>query len=1151
MHPLETYLHELYEIRSSGSATAETSYYPPLANLLNEIGKALKPRVRSIMNLKNLGAGLPDGGLFTSEQLPKSGPSPISTPPSRGAIEVKPTADDAWLTADTAQVSRYWQRYRQVLVTNLRDFVFVGEDEDGRPVKLETYRLAGSEKEFWAAAAHPHKTAREQGERFLEYLKRVMVYAAPLASPQDVAWFLASYARDARLRLESVDLPALAGTKDALEQGLGLKFEGHKGEHFFRSTLVQTLFYGVFSGWVLWGEQRPHGDRRPFDWRTTAYHLRVPIIRKLFHELAEPGQLQELRLDEVLDWAAAALNRVKWAPFFAKFEQGQAVQYFYEPFLQAYDPELRKELGVWYTPPEIVQYMVERVDTVLREELGLADGLADPSVYVLDPCCGTGAYLVEVLKRIQKTAAARGADALAADDLKRAAQERVFGFEILPAPFAISHLQVGLFLQQQGAPFAANERAGIYLTNSLTGWEPPQGPRQQLSFPELEAERSAADRVKQTTPVLVVLGNPPYNAFAGVSPKEGQGLVEPYKRGLITQWGIKKFNLDDLYVRFFRLAERRVAEMTGRGVVCYISNFSYLSDPSFVVMRERFLAEFNALWFDCLNGDSRETGKLTPDGHPDPSIFSTELNPEGIRVGTAIGLMVRRGQGIGGPVVRFRQFWGTNKRAELVRSLAGQDPDSVYSMAAPSPGNRFSFRPTPIGSAYQSWPKLTDLAEDMPLVGLEECRGGALIEIDRGALQERMQVYLNPGVEWGELASIEPRLTRNAPGFDARRTRANALALESYSDERICRYVARPFDMRYCYYSSIPTLWNRSRPTLWEQCSVGNLFLVSRMHSQASPEGAPMLTARHLFDKQTISRNPGGIPIRLHQGGTRGTQAGQGNLPLASHANTIANLSSVCRAYLAALGMVDPDADEHTSALVWLHALAVGYSPAYLAENADGIRQDWPRVPLPTQNEDLLASATLGRQLATLLDTESSVLGVTEGSLRPELQAIGLIARVGGGNLNPAAGDLAITVGWGHAGQGGVTMPGRGKLTERAYDQAELATIEAGARGLGLSLAGALAQLGDRTYDVYLNDVAYQRNVPVNVWRYAIGGYQVIKKWLSYREKRLLGRDLRVEEVREVRDMARRIAAILLLQPRLDDNYRRAKANTYSWPGGA
>jgi hypothetical protein len=129
----------------------------------------------------------------------------------------------------------------------------------------------------------------------------------------------------------------------------------------------------------------------------------VPVLRKLFHEVTDPGHLDMLNLHEVLDWAGTALNRVDRAAFFASFEEGHAVQYFYEPFLEAFDPELRKTLGVWYTPPEIVQYMVTRVDMVLREELGIPDGLADPRVYVLDPCCGTGAYLVAVLQRIATT----------------------------------------------------------------------------------------------------------------------------------------------------------------------------------------------------------------------------------------------------------------------------------------------------------------------------------------------------------------------------------------------------------------------------------------------------------------------------------------------------------------------------------------------------------------------------------------------------------------------------------------------------------------------------------------------------------------------------------------------------------------------------
>ena len=163
MTPLETYLRELRDIRSSGAAVKETSYYPALSNLLNEVGKRLKPRVRCIINLANRGAGIPDGGLFTPDQFQRASeaePLPGQLP-SRGVIEVKSTKDDAWMTADGEQVSRYWGRYRQVLVTNYRDFVLVGQDADGKFAKLETFHLADNEKAFWAAAAHPGSLAKK------------------------------------------------------------------------------------------------------------------------------------------------------------------------------------------------------------------------------------------------------------------------------------------------------------------------------------------------------------------------------------------------------------------------------------------------------------------------------------------------------------------------------------------------------------------------------------------------------------------------------------------------------------------------------------------------------------------------------------------------------------------------------------------------------------------------------------------------------------------------------------------------------------------------------------------------------------------------------------------------------------------------------
>jgi len=875
MHPVETYLRELLDIHRSGEAVKETSYYSPLSNLFNEIGKTLKPKVSCIINIKNRGAGIPDGGLFTAEQLQKvTATEPYKgLVPVRGVIEIKGTNEDVQRTARSEQVLRYLQRYGQVLITNYRDFILLGQSSANKPLILETYHLTQSETDFWNAAAHPRQIVAEQGERFIEYLKRVMLHAAPLANPEDVAWFLASYARDAKARIEHSNLAALTVIRADLEKALSITFKGTKGEHFFRSTLVQTLFYGVFSAWVLCCKQQDNARPARFDWRLANWFLHVPMIKALFEQVVTPSKLGPLGLVEVLNWAGEALNRVDQKAFFAKFEETYAVQYFYEPFLQAFDPELRKELGIWYTPPEIVQYMVARVDTALREELDIEDGLADPRVYVLDPCCGTGAYLVEVLKRIATTLQEKGEDALGGHDIKAAAEQRVFGFELLPAPFVIAHLQLGLLLQNLGTPLSdeKNERVGVYLTNSLTNWDLPHSTQEkvvqlQLAIPELQEERDAAEHIKQQIPILVVLGN--------------------------------------------------------------------------------------------------------------------------------------------------------------------------------------------------------------------------------------------------------------------------------------------PFDLQWCYYSPVRPLWREPRPEYWAAYDIGSPALVTRFKTASSYEGSPIMFTRNLCDYHMMPPNSSIFPVVLRPSsqkhGNKGTK--QTTLIHESMRQPQANLSPTALAYLATLAITNTDSDANTATLIWMHALAISYAPTYLTENVDGIKQDWPRIPLPDSKEMLQASADLGHQVAMLLDTESPISGVTTGKIRPEVRSLAVISRAGGGTLNPDAGDLALTAGWGHGGNGNnITMPGKGKVLFRDYTTQEWTAIVEGASVLNLTPDQVKEHLGATTYDIYLNNIAYWRNIPSRVWEYTIGGYQVIKKWLSYREFPLLGRALFPDEVREVTSIVRRIAALLLLEPMLNDNYHSIKQSSYRW----
>jgi Type ISP C-terminal specificity domain/N-6 DNA Methylase len=1107
---LSDYLGEIARIRATRAGTGEISYYGALTGALNARGEKLKPRVFCVPNLRNRGAGFPDMGLFAGASVHAPDEWPSGRPPERGVIEVDDIPADLSVKRNSEQVRRYLAAYGLVLVTNYRDFVLLGRDTAGRPEVRERFDFGCPQADAFFSLARGTTRPAGLATRFEEFLERVLLHQAPLARPEDVAFFLASYARDALARVEEqAGLPAFAELRTALQEALGLKFEGPKGEHLFRSSLVQTLFYGLFSAWV---EVAREGG--VFDWRAAGWSLHVPFVDTLFQRIATPQSLKPLGLEEPLSWASAALNRVDRNAFFARFDESDAVRYFYEPFLAAFDPDLRKDMGVWYTPREIVRYMVERVDRVLRTELGVADGLADPSVWVLDPCCGTGAYLVEVLDRIARTLREKGEDGLLAEDLKQAAVTRVAGFEIMPAPYVIAHWQVGHALRAAGVPLGEDERAAVYLTNALTGWAAPResetsqaGQRGlRLTYPPLADERDGAARVKRDRPILVVLGNPPYNAFAGTSPAEEAGLVEPYKEGLQKEWGIRKFNLDDLYVRFFRIAERRIADETGHGVVCFISNHSWLSFPSYVVMRKKLLGEFQRVWVDNLNGSKFETGKLTPDGHPDPSVFSTEANREGIQVGTAIALLVKRAE----PAthdVQYCDFWGAGKGNALLASV-GAGRDHGYTIVFPTAANRFSIRLGIVAVDYKSWPNLTELSNLAPFSGAVEKRHGALFSFDRPDLLDRMQRYFDPKTPFAELKAAGIGPVDDMAEFKAFEARERLLREEPFSENRMCRVALHPFEIRWAYHTNRRAIWNRSRPELAARVFPANGFMVTRFRSRRPEEGAPIFWTPLLPGDHLLDPNAHPLPV-LDQPDK-------------------ANLSPAARAWLAALSLPEPDKDKTVAVLPWHHALAIGYAPVWLSENADGIRQDWPRIPLPNAADLLRASAALGTRVAALLDPDMLVPDVTNGTFHPALATIAVPVRRGGGSITEA--DRAVTAGWGHSGKGGAVMPGRGLSVTRDYLPAEA------------TAASEAALLGVQTRDIYLNADAYWRNIPDLVWDFTIGGYQVLKKWLSYRERPLLGRALTPTEIRYVRDVARRLAVLRLMGPALDANYRACAA---------
>ena len=326
-------------------------------------------------------------------------------------------------------------------------------------------------------------------------------------------------------------------------------------------------------------------------------------------------------------------------------------------------------------------------------------------------------------------------------------------------------------------------------------------------------------------------------------------------------------------------------------------------------------------------------------------------------------------------------------------------------------------------------------------------------------------------------------------------------------DAGFIRFAYRPFDNRWLYWEAETKLLDEKRADYRPHVFEGNMWLSAAQHLRKGAEEPQACFTKHMGSLHLIERTALMFPAYLLDDGLGIGGNGIQRRP---------NLSGAAQRYLHRLGADVED--------LFHHILATLHDPAYREANAGALRMEWPRIPLPGwpdgeadgAAETLAASAARGRELARLLDPEAPVPGVTQGTLRPEIAALAVPATTDSRNMT--GDDFALTAGWGHYGTGDAVMPGQGRIVKREYTAAERAT-----------LGDAIPTLGAKTLDVYLNDRAYWRNVPAAIWDYKLGGYQVLKKWLSYRERDVLGRALTPEEVLYFAEMTRRIGAILLV----------------------
>ncbi len=697
---LRAYYNSLKTTFATKQAT-EHSYRSAFENLIQEFGGK---RVRALNEPKRIACGAPD---FIVER----GGVPI------GHVECKDIDIDLNRVERDDQLMRYRDSLPNLILTDYLEFRWYVEgelhlkarlahtgsrdriaiDQTGAPQVAELFSA------FFAADSPSIGRPRELAERMAAKARLLRDSIEHILAQEDEAGPLHSM---------------LTGYREVLIADLSIAD--------FADLQAQTAAYGLFAA-----RCRHEPANGPFTRQSAAFAETTPFLRDVFGRIAGPGM--DERIAWIVDDLAYLLDRADMASILSEFgkktRQEDPVVHFYEDFLAAYDPRLRKMRGVYYTPEPVVSYIVRSVDHLLRTRFDLADGLADtatvasvdgksshPRVMILDPAAGTGTFLREVVATIRETIKAKGLGGAWLGYVQNHLLPRLFGFELLMAPYSICHLKLALEIGGIGHGFAmpAGKRLNVFLTNALE--KAHEGPTLPLFVHEIAREAIGADEIKHEKPVMVVVGNPPYS---GHSANKGAWI-----KSLLRGWdGTQKTGsyfevdgqplgernskwLNDDYVKFIRFAQWRI-DRTGEGVLGFITNHSYLDNPTFRGMRESLMATFDELYLLDLHGNAKKKER-TPEGCKDENVFD-------IQQGVAIGLFVKHKDSGSDPCRVFHaDLWGERESGPADGKygwLAAKDVDTTQwtELSPKSPDYLFVPRDEEQLKEYKTGWKVTDI----------------------------------------------------------------------------------------------------------------------------------------------------------------------------------------------------------------------------------------------------------------------------------------------------------------------------------------------------------------------------------------------------------------------------------------------------------
>ena len=914
------YLQQIDQTRATDEATDELSLHPHLKTLLENVTDECfnRPNVRYTLEPRNINQiGRPD--IITTDGL-----LPI------GYIEAEAHGTDLDNLTGHAkeQNDRFKENLDNFILTNFIDFELY---KDGQ--RINTARITDNTDDLRALI-----------QRFLDH-------AIQIGTPEALAGYLARRTRELKTQIETTltdETTETFGIYEAFRETL--LFTLTKAD--FADMYAQTLSYGLFAARCT----LPNATH--FSRLTARESLPQSnrFLQRLFRHVADMSSEQNVIyiLDDIVTLLQNVPTEMLRTAFTPRNHLEDPVIHFYETFLAQYDPQRRIDRGVYYTPPQVISYIVRSVDSLLKTELNKPSGLADENTLILDPATGTGGFLLSVLNNIRDYVSTTDGTGTWHQYVNEKLVNRIIGFELLVAPYTIAHLKLSLFLQAHG--WQSNENLRIYLTNTL---EQPAEMVESIPFAAfISDEVNAALSVKRDEPILAIIGNPPYPEDSANPSRDSNGdltfigrLIEDYKQidgERLNDRNLKMLQSD--YVKFTRWAQWRINE-NGEGVIGYIVNNSFLNGPGFRGMRKSLLDSFNSIYILNLHGSIRIQEKV-PDGGKNENVFD-------ISQGVCILLCVKERDNQTQANVLYGDVWGTRQEKYDELSETNVRTTNWSEILPESPYYLFVPHETDFQVQYTKGWRISDIFHTES-VGMATGRDKLTIHWTAEDVRQTVTDFV--------LLDPEEARERFNLGSDTHHWQIPRAQTDLRNNPDVERHLTviryRPFDTRWTYYTGQTGFHSRPNYSIIRHLhNVENIALsVCRIVTSAAWNH--VLITENITEKSYVSN--------------RGSEATH-LFPLYLYPEPDGLLETGIKLnfkpeFLTALAesLEFPQTDPHrlpdsiTPEQILAYIYAVLYSPTYRDRYYEFLRYDFPRIPLPQDTDHFHTLAELGQELIDL-----------------------------------------------------------------------------------------------------------------------------------------------------------------------------------------